>query len=268
MARLNFRAVSDSDDEFPDLSTILRPPSEVPANSPRRAPQKEQSRNSTRAIEAGKIGHSQHISAERLQSPPKGITQASYDEKQSRRQRPLGPLKISHVNSLLLPLSSGSLSCTKLPSLQENISNGIEHSRSSPRRLARAPVDYSKYAAALADASVSSEDEDSFTDLSGFIVPDSASEDEDTSSRSTRKNFRRPPQRSDLKHGRATSRVPGETKNENGPPCETIDLTSPEKDAFLGTWPESRPPVESSTKSSRILEDFTELEEPFSTLKL
>lgn len=176
MARLN--DLLDSDDELPELSTILRPQSDaisrISAKTP--SPRKE-TLNSI----------SKELLQERHAVAIKTVTKVSSDKPQSRKQRPLGHMKQAHVNSLFFPIPDTSTS-TKGEEPQRREKADSVTNRASPRKPAKFTAEQNSLARVSAITNLLIHDDDSSsTDLSGFIVPDSASDREAVVSRSPKK---------------------------------------------------------------------------------
>lgn len=195
MARLNDSL--NSDYELPDLSTIIR----TLAKAPKQEHGKVQyRRNETQDLPNEDLLTEAHTVASRT------VTKVSSDKPQSRRQRPLEQV---FINTLLLPMSDPSTSNPKSEGYHVETADRITD-RASPRRLTKGTADYSK----LAQASVNKtllirHDEDSSTDLSGFIVPDSASDGETLVSRSpTKKKIKKIKSRAPKKTSTANPREP------------------------------------------------------------
>ncbi len=259
MARLNKQLEDDSNDSLPDLASILCRPSEDTAKA----------LIATSERQPATDNRSQSTEAENLQpvqrkSPSKSMSKGSYDEKQLKKQRPLAPLKITHDNSLLLPLSNGSSKCAKSPA-REQAAERFSSVRQSPKRAAKACVDYRKLVPLLTDPS--SGEDDSFTDLSGFIVPDSASEDELLGHKS-RNGLSRSPRRKG-----SSAKKANPPKNREDPfgrwrESAIIDLTSPEKESSsIPCLGPSTSPI-SPSKEPQKSGNCSDLDELFSRLRL
>ena len=183
MARLN--ATCDSDEEFPDVATILHPPGKAVPQTPRKGSRKEHG-NRIPLGDGGLTRTLRKIAApEDTDNTIKSLKKFSCDKKQSSRQRSLGT---AQVNSLLLPITNERLVNTKSPELLTSVDrlNDVRQVRSSLRKTARQPVNYSIFTPQLSSASGS--DEESYRDnLSDFIVNDSASETENGPSRSPKR---------------------------------------------------------------------------------
>ena len=216
MARLN--DLLDSDDEFPELSTILGA-----QNS-----KQEHSKMPSHRKETQNLAN-KNILVEKHELTARTITKASPNKPQSRKQRPLGHLKQAHVDFPLPPMSEVSTNNFRSEDYQsietaDNVSN-----RASPRRLAKVTADYSKLAQVFANTSIPiHHDEDYSTGLSGFIVPDSASDGESLVSTPEKKS--QVPKVSianPQEPGFQVSRRPQSNKRQ---PPGTTDLVSPEEE--------------------------------------
>ena len=183
MARLN--AIYDSDEEFPDVSTILRRSRTDIPKIPRKVLTKEHGNkvplgyNDSKRIVESAAAYEYHGNMS------KTVTDVSCNEKQSRRQRPLGT---AQVNSLILPITDGRLVKAKNPGLKTSTGslNDVRQVRSSPRRTARQPINYRVF---IPQGNASgSDDESYFDDLSDFVVDESASESEMVSTRSPKRS--------------------------------------------------------------------------------
>ena len=183
MARLN--DPFESDDELPELSALLGPQKHATITTPFKTTRQENStilssqrREHTNLAEEFPLTKRDAI-AQRT------ITKGSLDKPQSRKQRPLGHPKQSYT------LPEVSITGSKREE-RESVETAASVSiRGSPIRLAKVDADCSKHAEASANASiVVHDDETSSTDLSGFIVPDSASDEEALVSGSPKKKTR------------------------------------------------------------------------------
>lgn len=197
MARLNDQL--DSDDEFPDLSSILNVKKEaIVSTLPR----------------VSKLGHGE-IWSQKKQLPsltksvsliegheiaPKTLTKVSSDKPQSSKQRPLGHLKQAYANSLLLSMSSISNSNSESENHQSlEVVNSVQIG-DRLKKLANSTGDYSRLPQKSAGTDeMIHRDDYSSTDLSGFIVPDSASDEEAWASRSPKKKKKEQKSRSPKK---------------------------------------------------------------------
>ena len=175
MAKLN--AGSDSDDELPCLSALLW--SGAATIAPTTPSGKQRSTIDRSHLPRKDTGHERDGQEAQCNVASRQIPDASPRNKPVVKQRPLGSLKVTSVNSLLLPKGNGLLDHTENMKNIRELPSANHRNRSSPRRLAKAPVDYSKFTASLSEASISlSDDDETTTDLSGFIVSDSASDEE------------------------------------------------------------------------------------------
>lgn len=255
--------MTDSDDELPELSTLLRLPKKKVGNISEKSITKQDENKKSPPEETLQFQGSAVNSGN---DDENSIPRRPCLEIPSGKQPPLGPLKPTQLNSLLAP-SSGLASRNKTKAF--SIGRSI---RVSPQRRAKTQVDYSKFASNLSDADSSfSNSNDSFTDLSGFIVHDSASDDDALSYRSPdhsslRKstvNFRDEPSReTSLDLGV----LPFERKEDKGP----INLTSPKEEKMTSklVCPESPPGFRTPPRLSDPARKYSDPEEPFSRLRL
>ena len=206
---------NDSDDELPDLSAVI--------GLPRKTGQGQLPSSAANSGQEQKEIAPQRASDKSIVDlrvlAKKGATRASYDEKQAKKQR---PLKIAHVNTLLLPISSGPIQKTESVQRTLDDSDSEDPVRPTPRRVAKKQIDYSAFTSALSTA-LNSDDDQFFDDLSDFIVGDSDSELDATSLKSPRKHVRRSPKK--FSYGPDTTR--SSTNNTSQP--EIIDLISPDR---------------------------------------
>ena len=253
MAVLN--AGSDSDDELPCLSALLWSKAvTIPPITPSR-----KQRSSIERSQSPRKDAEKHTQAGQRNVALRQTSEASTRDIRVGKQRPLGSSKITSVNSLLLPKSNGILDHRENKKSTKELPAANCTNRSSPRRLAKAPVDYSKFAACLSEASISlSDDDDTTTDLSGFIVSDSISDEEEKASKTRRRRA-----------GRQLSTIyPIESNNEPPVSPKESDFTRPNRsrapESYLQSQIRSRTPPCSST-SVGINSDIAE---PCSELKL
>ena len=255
MAKLN--AGSDSDDELPCLSALLW--SGAATIGPTTPSEKQRSTIDRSHLPRKDTGHKRDSQAGQYNVASRQISDASPRDKPVVRQRPLGSSKVTSVKSLLLPKSNGLLDHTEnIKSIRE-FPPANHRNRSSPRRLAKAPVDYSKFTASLSEASISlSDDDETTTDLSGFIVSDSASDEEVLPSKS---RSRRDGQQLSTIYAIESKREP---------------FVSPKKSVFRRsnssgapeTYPESQTGSRSPPSSSTSIGTNLDIAEPCSELKL
>ena len=174
MARLNDPV--ESDDDLPELSTILGLPKQEYGKMP---PQTQETQD---------LANDDSLT-ERHEMSPRTVIQTSSDRPQPRKQRPLGQLNQAHVNSLLLPMPVTSISNSEGEEQQSIQTADSVLNRASPRRSIEASTDYDKFAQMLAHTNkLIPHDDGSSTEFSGFIVPDSASDGEVPVSRKKKKS--------------------------------------------------------------------------------
>ena len=258
MARLN-ENVENDDDDLPDLHTILNPPREAAENRPKAFMKQDGCRSSpttlsqTNATEASPLGLVNYI-------------KETCNGKKSHKQRPLRQLEPKPFNSLLSNLSD------KSGVVRGESNTGDSSVRSSPRRKNTAPIGYSIFAASLSENSLSlSENNDSFTDASGSIVPDSASNENILPSWSQKRNDvqkpliepRRGPSK---KHASNVLVSPVEVEEDTGP--INLGLPKKEKRSTMAVCPESSPRFRNLHRLSDPAEAYTDLDEPLSRLRL
>ena len=259
MAKLNESI--DSDDEFPELSILLRKPGEAGIKCPTITPMTG-------------LGSGTSPRKERIRDGPdashnaRSISKGNGHEKRISKQRPLGNLKLGNINSLLSK-ANDQFNARGYNDLGTECFADHQWFRSSPKRLAKATVDYSKFASRLSDACLSfPEDDESFTDLSGFVVPDSASDDEVLPPKSQRKRNAQPFSRKDVVPEENTSFVPRKSPPKSRKKSGIIDLTSPKKNASSVICPKSPPDYQIPCRKSDPIGGISNIDEPFSRLRL
>ena len=182
MARLN--DLTDSDDELPELSTLLGPQKDAIIPTLVKTPMQEHGKISSRRKEDLNLAD-EKLLTERHAIAPRTSPEVPSDKPQSRKQRPPGHIKQTHFNSLLFPMSDTSISNSKSEGHQSVETAASISNRAGPRRLAKVTVDYKKFAQVSANASILIHDDSNYsTDLPDFIVLDSASDEEALISRS------------------------------------------------------------------------------------
>ena len=202
MARLN--DAFESDNEFPKLSTILRPRTDAMIGTCAKNSKPEHSRMPSQIPETQDLVDDDVLTGRHTVAPAT-VSSVSPDKPRSRKQRPLGHLKQAHVNSLLLPVSDASISDpgngrhqTREPTVSVSEGSGL-------KRSGKVTTDCSEFAQVPARSSIPLQhDDDSSTDLSGFIVPDSAGEGESL----VPKSPKRKPSRTPKKISPANPRAP------------------------------------------------------------
>lgn len=265
MTRLN--AICNSDEECPDVSTILRQSGRAIPQTPRKGSKKEQGSRVPFETDDTKGTIKKTAIQENNVNVPRNDKKVSGNEKQVSRQRALGTVQI---NSMLLPRydertveSNSSKPCTSTHGV-----NDTRQLRSSPRKATKQPVNYEVFIPELSNTS-GSQEESYDEDLSGFIVNDSASESEAVPVTLPRRTaqpierFKRPvindfssdddiPLRKSKKAIEQHSNVftlaesphlpfPGHSTSGRNPPSEVIDLTSPAKAVPTNACPLSTP---------------------------
>ena len=186
MARLNNHL--DSDDELPELSSILGPGTEAIIRNQPKTPRQENGDIEFQEKETQNLP-TESLLPEKPATGQRILTEVYLDKPQSRKQRPLGDLTQAHVNSLLLPVSDVSVNNSKQHENQSIDTFGSVATHARPRRLANGSADYSRLAKVSTNTvKLMHHDDCSYTDLSGFIVPDSASDEESLASRSPKEN--------------------------------------------------------------------------------
>lgn len=149
MAKLNILSIDDSDDDLPCLSDLIG----------------EGAASVTGVRDARKEQTNSPVTAQK-QLHPSHLKRANRSQERLHTKQDSGPPK-----ELILPLHS-----------TKNLL-GNAYVRESPRRAAKKVIDYSKFVSTVTDTDLSSpEDDDDTTDLSGFIVSDSESLDENIDS--------------------------------------------------------------------------------------
>ena len=257
MARLNKALADDSGDELPSLYEILATNRIGVEKTPARPAGKEQCALPTHE-KAWKEASLRKSPNQSVKTENKAL---SYSRKSSQRQRPLGPVTSSHTNSLLPknPL------CSPRSTRYEDPRSTII--RSSPRKASKHPVSYTEYIVELTEDDDSSrEDDDSYTDLSGFIVSDSESIEDEAPKSSPRREYRRSVPRSAQHRSVSAERSSAESIHA-GKTDIIVDLASPppkrRTNEILGSQSDGHP----SESKGRSLENSA-IDEPFATLRL
>lgn len=230
MARLN--EASCSDEEFPELSTILHSVNRSPMKPAGGRIQKEQG---SKSIACGKDGSSpstDQSTYDGIFRHPKSATKSSCDGKQPRKQR---PLRLAHVNSLLSTTKEKVHKSYDLGQYPD--SKQIDIQQLTPRRTGRTLWNRNKFASVL-KSKIGSEDDQSSDGLSDFIVDDSTSDDEDVRVRVRLRTSKQQPRNdSSSTEGRLVSKILQPTIIDLSSPkkatlqSSTIDLDSPKKAA-------------------------------------
>ena len=263
MARLNLLVDNNDDDdgELPDLATILRGESSPRKSSQRAAGVVKESKSKFlgKSIEDARL----------MEDVSKNEPIASSNQVSSRKGNPLGSLKLTHVNSLLLPLSKGTSSSVKKLDPDEDSHGKAPQVRCTPKRAARKPIDYSVFSARKADRGLSmSEDDESFTDLSGFIVPDSDGDEGDWPKQSKSKGFHNltaKASRNDQTYRRSRNQDLQQNEKSRGS-SEIIDLSSSET-KHPSTLDPQPPLLEKLPQNRSVSVESLALDEPLSQLR-
>ena len=255
MAVIN--AGSDSDDELPCLSALLWSKAvTIPPISPSR---KQRSLVERSQSPRKDTGHRKYAQSGQRDVASRQTSEASTRDIRVGKQRPLGSLKITSVNSLPPLESHGTLDHRENKKSIKELPGARFTNRSSPRRLAKAPVDYSKFAACLSEAGISlSDDDETTTDLSGFIVSDSTSDEEEEASKTRR-----------TRAGRQLSTIyPIESNNEPLVSPKKLDSTSLNRSRAPESCSQSRIRSMTPPSPSTSVGINSDIAEPFSELKL
>ena len=169
MARLNDHL--DSEDELPDLLSILRLRTEASIRTQPNTPRQAHCDITYRGKESKRLA-AEYANSERHVVATEDFTDVYSDRSQSRKQRSPGHLKQANVNSLLRPPSDTSVNNPKRKEGQSMEDIDGKSGRASPKKLANGLAD--RLGKVSAETVNQFYDDDSFyTDLSGFIVPDS-----------------------------------------------------------------------------------------------
>ena len=162
MARLNEHISEDSDDchdEFPDLDVLLGTNFKTSTSVNRDLYHKSDGKENTQSNKTWSIG--------RLKSP---TIETKREQRRQIKHVPLGSLSSKHLSVKELEQTSPAKGLAGFQLKTNDL-------RRSPKRAAKSQVDYQKSAPVESDSSLSeSHDENSSTDLSGFIVSDSVSD--------------------------------------------------------------------------------------------
>ena len=183
MARLNDHL--DSEDELPDLFSILRLRTEASIRTQPKTPRQAHYDITYREKESKGLA-TEYATSERHVIVSETFTDVYSNRSQSRKQRPLGHLKQAHVSSLLRSLSDTSVNCPEHQDGQSIEEVDGNSGRVSPKGLANGLAGrLGKFSAETVNQI--HHDESFYTDLSGFIVPDSATDGESPVSESPKK---------------------------------------------------------------------------------
>ena len=174
MARLNDHL--DSDDELPDLFSILRLRTEASIRTQPKTPRRAHCDIRNREKEDKGLA-TEYVNSKRHVIASETFTDVISDRSQSRKQWRLGRLKQAHANSLLYPLSDTSVNNLKYQDGQSIEEVDGNSDRASPKGLAN---DLADRLGKVSAETVNQLHHDGVfdTDLSGCIVPDSATDGE------------------------------------------------------------------------------------------
>lgn len=187
MARLNISFDDGSDDDLPSLAQILR-------GTPNKASRKQGAANADECYQ-DKLPKSNHVVVNSTKGASRGTKSCSPVDEQSPKQRCKGVLKLAHINMLPFP-SNGTSSFVRKPCQSNDSNKSTGRLWPNPERAANKHVRYNGIAARRAAGSLSAPDDDEiFTDLSGFIVPDSASEGDERKWKPGRKERQKSPRK-------------------------------------------------------------------------
>ncbi|KAL2045520.1 hypothetical protein N7G274_001948 [Stereocaulon virgatum] len=240
MARLNQKI--NSDDEFPELSTLLQRETPGEMLGSNTLPRKDGNRGMT--------------------SPTKKTPSIT-------KPHPLSSLKLAEVHSLFLPRIDNPFDARGQKDLENACSARNQMFRSSPRRLAKTPVDYSEFSSSFSDASLPfSEEDESFTDLSGFIAPDSDSEDEVLPSKpQSRRKACRLPKDDGVQLEKNDTVVPKVPSAKSRKHSKEIDLASPKKKASTVDCRALPPDCQTPPRESDLAGGSSDVDESLSRLR-
>lgn len=162
---------SGSDEEFPELSTILRRPRQSSPSTTGKGRGKERER---RIIAGdGEFRQSQSIQ-EYAKNLPEIITKVTCNEKPTSKQR---PLKLAHVNSLLLSVNRAEKQ-KKTTGAKPDRAGYSPRLRPTPKRVIKSSIDEDDSTSTLHGLSMP-KGRESIDDLSDFVLEDSTDDSDD-----------------------------------------------------------------------------------------
>lgn len=182
------------------------------------------------------------------------VTKISSDKAQSRKQRPLGDMKQAHVNSLFFSVPDTSTNTKGEDFQRRKIADNVRNV-ASPWRPANFTAEQNSQSAIT--NVLNHDDDNASTDLSAFVVPDSASDGEIVASRSPKKKTRKSPAQNknftvDLQE--SGSRLPGRPPSNTRQPTATAT-----SDIFsLGEKKGSRTCLESPPSEKHSISELVE----------
>ena len=228
MARLARLQVGDSGDELPDLDQVLgrcigsipetpsRPKRKEQQPSPRKQAREQDQKDAVSTI----LGDGVSKERETLeQARPQSV---------ATRSKPLQPIE---ANILRYKEQANISLPGRKVSLETSVPRGFLGIRSSPKRVAKTPINYAWAATGVTDDESSATDDDEpFTDLSGFIVSDSESvhdyEDRSSHYSQTKKKSW---QGGSHRKAPGKSRLPDQSSGTGRGLTDFIDLISPKR---------------------------------------
>lgn len=254
MARLNTTVFDSDDDDLPELCTLLRRLGQHEDVSLSKAATKNDGSNVVSADE-------NQVATPRIRKKyfeiDSGNTEAtepsSHNRNSARKQR---PLRLAHVNSLLLPISRNEVL------REENRDDGLENAAraSSPtptrRKAPSSRIEQPSTPYSSGDDTSRVEEGSSFDDMSDFIVDDSASDCEEIPAWI--------PKASKLKSRKDERADAGE--NRSVPEGNRVDWKSPTKS--ISRLPRDRPLFERTPRQPVGVVASTFNDEPEAHLKL
>lgn len=262
MARLNIVVAEDSEDELPELSSLFDH-SGARASKPQNVHAAEFI-GSRSAMTPNNVLPSRGHHADRAKLPSATRTVFAETRNGDVRRDPLDHSDDGFFyDDTLADISSCVRSTRKTDKAIDLLHQG-ETKISRFRKPIKLPTYRKKGTTASSHASLSSGDEIS-TDLSGFIVPDSASEHEEERSISPGKFFSRSPKKSHINLS-AYDTYSGAFQSRVSPAPRTIDLTTPTGEQSGMVCPES-PSARSPLPQPTSPEHASDLDDPFAVLR-
>ena len=213
MARLNIQL--DSDDELPELSSILGFRIEGAVTNIPKSPTQEPSEISVDKEETQSLVKNDRLTKTHAVAP-RTLTDVSSNKPLSRKQQPPRYLKRAYVDSFFLPTSQ--LSTGDPEGEDDHSEEAFNHLSIGVNSgiLSKGIADYSRQAQVSANIHEAVHHDDcSYANLSDFVVPDSASDAEVLASRSPKK-----------KKSRSPKKIPTTRLQEPGLPLSRQPLTN------------------------------------------
>ena len=195
MARLHVD--SDGEEEFPEISTVLMFSNKPPANHhSARSPGKGQNTTIIKSVVDCEPELGNRCSSVSFSGSSDNKYEFCIDKKPVSKQK---PLRVTHINTLLLALPSISLPAPKKSQKLDTGCAGTNTARSSPGRTAKQEGHYNTLVSEPGDR-VSSEDGSS-NDLEDFVIYDSTTDEEVRPQRSPRKDVKKFPRKPTSRKG-------------------------------------------------------------------